>query len=223
MRIIGVLTALLLLTAHSLTGEEIEKKTTVGEEEKSSVVSEDKPVSIVRKKKPEKGRDNAIDDMVPVNKSYMSLPLLLGLDLLVPGGGHFYRGSYWLGGGFVVLKAAGAYSIYHFYQKWDYRRSLYVAAKKANENLDPEHQLLFLTPDGNYRSVNDLKHSYDRAAQQITFAVVANVLLYSASLIINYVYYQRSAGDALPTFNVSFSASVTELDTVISLGYVCRI
>ncbi len=191
-------------------------------EKKDSTRIEKMEKSETGKSEPGNGNSFPVDDLIPEQRDSLSLPLLLGLDLLVPGGGHFYRGSYWVGGGFVLFKALGAWSIYHFYRKWDYNRSLYNAAKKANENIDPDHQLLFLTPGGDYRSVKDLKHSYDSAAQKITFAVVANVLLYSASLIINYAAYRRDSEESFPTFTISLATTVSESDMVISLGYTYR-
>lgn len=192
---------------------------------KNTPGGDDKPGSEIKSEKPAEPRSGAdsIDDLVPEKSSYLSLPLLLGLDLLVPGGGHFYRKSYWLGSGFVALKVAGAYSIYHFYNQWTFYRSLYYSAKKANADIDPDHQLLFKVPGGGYKTVDELKHLYDSSAQNITFAVVGNILVYSVSLVINYVYYKRNSGDSIPTFNLALSTLVLENDIVVSLGYTYRL
>ncbi len=193
--------------------------------EKDMPGGDEKPAGEVKREKPAESPSGAdsIDDLVPEKSPYLSLPLLLGLDVLVPGGGHFYRKSYWMGSGFLVLKVAGAYSIYHFYNQWTFYRSLYFSAKKANADIDPDHQLLFKVPGKGYKTVDELKHLYDSSAQNITFAVVGNILVYSVSLVINYVYYKRNSGDSIPTFNLALSTLVSDNDIVVSLGYTYRL
>lgn len=163
-----------------------------------------------------------IDDLVPEKTSYISLPLLLAFDFFVPGAGHFYQENYWLGSGFVALKITGAWSIYYFYNQWTFYRSLYHSAKKANQDIDPDHDLLFNVPGKGYKTVDQIKGLYDRSAQNITFAVVGNVLVYTVSLVLNYVYYKKNAVDTIPTFNLALTTVTTENDFTVSLGYTSR-
>ncbi|PKL39710.1 MAG: hypothetical protein CVV44_05675 [Spirochaetae bacterium HGW-Spirochaetae-1] len=158
------------------------------------------------------GSNHTVDVQEPVKKSQISMPLLLGLDLLVPGGGHFYRGSYIMGGTFLTLKVAGAWSIYYFYKDWQYIRSLYFSAKKANAEIDPDHELLFKDPRGGYKTVKEFKRDYDSAAQNMTFTVVANVVVYGVSLAINYMYGTEYNEDRTPLFSFYYSMPQSPLD-----------
>lgn len=158
------------------------------------------------------GNNHSVTVQEPVKKSQISMPLLLGLDLLVPGGGHFYRGSYIMGGTFLTLKVAGAWSIYYFYKDWQYVRSLYISAKKANAEIDPDHELLFEDPRGGFKTVREFKREYDSAAQNITFTVVATAVVYGVSLAINYIYGTEYNEDRTPLFSFYYSMPQSSLD-----------
>ena len=144
-----------------------------------------------------------VDTVVPRQRERVSLLAALGIDLVIPGGGSLFYGNYYYGATFAVLKIAGAYSIYYYYREWEYYRSLYYASRKANKSLDPGHELHFKVPGGGYKSVTELRYEYDRAAHYITFAVLANAIVYGISLIVTYNGVQKINERALPTFELS--------------------
>jgi len=150
-------------------------------------------------------------DLRPSVRERVSMPAVLLLDLAVPGGGHFYMGNEYTGYTFLALKILGAYSVYYCYHDWKYRRSLYRAARRANAEIDPDHALEFEDPHGGYNTVEEYRRDYDRAAQRITFSVIANVAVYAASLVMTYQAVKKNNDDALPTFELQYSrATLTD-------------
>lgn len=146
-----------------------------------------------------------IDNLIPSETGKVSMIKVLTLDFFVPGGGHFYRGDYYFGIAFLLFKFAGAYSIYYFYKEWKYARSLYLSAKKSNELIDPDHELYFADPDGGYKTVEGFKQKYDSTVQLITLTVLANIVIYTASIIINYNYINEMNEKSYPTFELQYS------------------
>lgn len=146
-------------------------------------------------------------DLQPSRRENVSMPAVLLLDLAVPGGGHFYLGNEYAGYSFLALKALGAYTVYYCYRDWQYRRSLYRAARRANEQMDPEHALEFEDPHGGYNTVEEFRRDYDRAAQRITFSVIANVAVYAVSLMITYQAVKKINTESLPTFELQYSCA----------------
>jgi len=164
-----------------------------------------------------------LENIRPVSTRGKSLATALVLDVVLPGGGHFYRGDYYSGTAFLLLKAAGAWSIYFYYRDWEYRASLYHAAVKADAK-DPYHDLYFIDEEGNYKSVLDYRHDYDRAAQMITFAVIANIAVYTASLITNYFLMRKERERSIPSFEVyTFSRGPGMSAPCIAVSCVIRI
>lgn len=165
-----------------------------------------------------------IDDLIPEKNESIDLLSVLAIDLAVPGGGHYYINNLYSSILFAFLKVSGACSIYYYYNDWNYKRSLYYAAKRADEDIDPHHNLQFSDSDGKYRTVNDYKKRYDRAAQYITFAILTNITIYISSLIILYFKVQEINESSLPTFEVKYSFN--ELQNikygVVSIKYTYR-
>lgn len=166
-----------------------------------------------------------IDNLVPETKKRVSLCSAITLDIVVPGGGHFYTGNYYQGLTFAALKLLGAYSIYYFYQEWQYSRSLYYSSRSANENLDPDHELEFHDPDGGYKTVEEYRREYDKAVQRITFAVIANAAVYIASVIFVFYDVREINEGAVPTFDLQFSCDKINgiVEGLVSFGYTLRI
>ena len=166
-----------------------------------------------------------IENIVPEKGERLSLFNAMALDVAVPGGGHFYTGNHYWGLTFVALKLLGAYSIYYFYHDWRYRRSLYYSAKRANENIDPYHELEFDDPEGGYKTVEEYRREYDKAAQQITFAVIANVAIYAASLVLVYFNIKEINERSIPSFEIQYSCDKINGvgEGVFSLSYIIRI
>lgn len=140
----------------------------------------------------------------------VSMANALLLDLAVPGGGHFYTGATGAGVTFATLKVIGAFAVYYCYRDWKYRRSLYRAARRANDEIDPAHRIEFEDPDGGYMSADDYEKEYDRAAQRITFAVLANAVLYSASLLSVWHRVNGLNENAIPTFDFQYSCATID-------------
>ena len=170
-------------------------------------------------------KEVAIDNIVPQEGERISYFTVFALDLAVPGGGHFYINNYYLGLSFAVLKLFGLYSIYYFYNDWEYKRSLYYAAKRADESVDPNHNLEFKDPDGGYKSVKEYRRDYDRAAQNITFAVLANVVLYVSSLTFLYFNVKELNERSYPLFEFQYNRAKFEdiTDDIYSFSFVYRI
>ena len=146
-----------------------------------------------------------IDTREPATGRSVSMTEALLLDTVVPGGGHFYTGNYNTGYVFIALKLFGGYLIYYTYRDWKYRGSLYRAAREANDNFDPDHELEFKDPGGGYSSVEEYRRDYDRAAQRISFSVIANVAVYAVSLMMTYQAVKKINTEALPTFEIHYS------------------
>lgn len=165
-----------------------------------------------------------IYNLTPRRGEQVSLTEALVLDLLVPGGGHFYIDNTGLGVTFASLKVIGLWSLYYCYSDWKYRRSLYYSARDANESIDPDHQLQFEDPDGGYKTVDDYEKDYDRAAQRITFSILANVLIYATSMIFTYYNVMRINENAVPTFEIQYSCAnnVPEGEALLTARYTYR-
>jgi hypothetical protein len=149
--------------------------------------------------------EDGVRDIIPQQQEKISVVEAMAVDLAIPGGGALYYKNYYFGISFAALKIAGAYLIYYSYRDWEFRRSLYYSARAANRSLDPAHELLFKVPGGGYKTVKELEHDYDRAAQRITFAAVATAAVYAASLLVTYSKVEKINESAVPSFEISCS------------------
>jgi hypothetical protein len=175
------------------------------------------PFRVTEKKK-------EIDNLIPEEKEKVSLASAITLDIVIPGGGHFYIGNYYQGLTFIALKLLGAYSIYYFYQDWEYSRSLYYASRRANESIDPDHELEFKDPEGGYKTVEEYRREYDKAVQRITFAIIATAAIYITSVIFVYFDVREINERAVPTFDLQYSCDKINgsIEGVISISYTLR-
>ena len=146
------------------------------------------------------------------------------LDVVFPGGGHFYTDRYGTGYVFLGLKAAAIGSVIYCYRDWKYRRSLYRSARYANGRIDPDHELQFENPGGGYKTVSDYRHDYDRAAQRITFSAIVTVAVYIASLTVLYFNVSESNERSLPVLEMQYGRSAVGdgHDEAIMLQYTGR-
>ncbi len=134
--------------------------------------------------------ESEIDNFTVKNGGEISVLKTVAVDLLVPGGGHFYRGDYAWGFSFMLMKIGGFYSVYYLYGQWKDRESHYNSAKSSSLlSGDAEHY----------------KREYDRAAQYVTFAVVGNIIIYTASIIMNLNSVKKNNENAYPTFDLGYS------------------
>ncbi|MDH7554239.1 MAG: hypothetical protein QHH74_11345 [Spirochaetota bacterium] len=129
----------------------------------------------------------------------VSLWKALAWDVL-PGGGHMYTGHYEYAAVFAGLKISGVYAMYYYYNYWQYRGSLYRSAKKANEAIDPEHDLLFKDPEGGYKTVKEFGYAYDRAAHYFTLSILANAAIYITSWLCTWYHVQEINESRQPTY-----------------------
>lgn len=129
----------------------------------------------------------------------LSLYKALAYDI-VPGGGHIYTGHYEYAAVFATLKISGVYAMYYYYNYWHYRGSLYRSAKKANAAIDPEHDLQFKDPEGGYKTVEEFRHEYDRAAHYFTLSVAANVAIYVTSWLVTLYHVQQINEERQPAY-----------------------
>ncbi len=119
---------------------------------------------------------------------------------ILPGGGHIYTGHYEYAGVFASLKISGIYAMYYYHNYWQYRGSLYRSAKKANQALDPEHDLLFKDPEGGYKTVKEFGYAYDRAAHYFTLSILANAAIYVTSWLFTWYHVQEINDNRQPTY-----------------------
>jgi hypothetical protein len=168
-------------------------------------------------------RWSEIEPRSPSRRNGVSLPEALAVDFLVPGGGAFYHENYYAGGLFAAAKLGCAYSIWYFYKEWDFRRSLYYSARKANRSIDPGHDLLFKVPGEGYKTVEEIRHDYDRAAQNITFAVFGTAAVYAVSLVYTWVQVEKINEKTVPTFDFALARDTFDRwDARFAAGYSTR-
>ncbi len=198
----------------------------------------EKAVAPEKEKKPvEKGETDAIgkkserlpkwseiEPRTPSRREGVSLPAALAVDFLVPGGGAFYHENYYAGGLFAAAKLGGAYSIWYFYREWEYRRSLYRSARSANREIDPDHELLFKVPGEGYKTVEEIHRDYDRAAQNITFAVFGTAAVFAVSLAYTWVQVEKINEKTIPTFDFAVTRDTFDRwDARFFAGYSMRL
>jgi len=171
-----------------------------------------------------KSGKHEIEDLNPSAGEEVSLFMALTLDVTVPGGGHFYTGDYYWGITFCALKLLGVYSVYYFYQEWQFRRSLYNSSKRANEEMDPSHDLEFEDPEGGHKTVEEFRREYDAAAQRITFAILATLAVYTTSAILVYFKVKRINEKVIPTFPLQVNSTIIPdtREDILSMGYTRR-
>ncbi len=152
----------------------------------------------------------ALRELEPRRRAGLSMAEALALDLAIPGGGHFYTGNMYTGGAFAALKVLGIWAVYYSFRDWQYRRSLYRAARRANAELDPGHELQFEKPGGGYSTVEDFRRDYDRAAQRTTFSVLGTAAVYAVSLIMTYQSVKKINAESIPSFDLQYSCGILD-------------
>jgi hypothetical protein len=168
--------------------------------------------------------DEYLRDIAPERAGGVSMATALALDLIVPGGGHFYCGNVYTGYVFAGVKLFAGYLVYYSYRDWVYRRSLYRAAKRANAEIDPNHELEFEEPGGGYNTVEEFRRDYDRAAQKITFSVLGTAAVYAVSLLMTYHSVQKINADCVPTFEIGYFRDIlgTSTEDMITFSVIRR-
>lgn len=163
--------------------------------ELSTEKSDNSELRTKRKRKSQKStvsRKKEIDNIIPRKKSGLSAFNAMGLDVLIPGGGHFYTNSYSRGMFFATIKIAGAYSMYYFYREWRYFQSQYQDSKRD--------------AGSDTNTVEESQWEYDRSVQKLTLAIIVNVAIYVVSCTVLYHSVKDYNQRTIPTFDVNYSS-----------------
>ncbi|MDY6935499.1 MAG: hypothetical protein SVZ03_14895 [Spirochaetota bacterium] len=143
-----------------------------------------------------------IDDIIPITRDRISHTKAFALDLLLPGGGHFYIRNYYMGAIFGIIKVLGGYYIYYGYRDWKDKRSEYNNSRRVYEYSE-----FLKMNDYTYAASFEAeknKRDYDRAAQRITFIVLANTSVYISSLLLTYYNIRKINEKSIPTFELHY-------------------
>lgn len=135
--------------------------------------------------------ETEIDDIVPQTRPGKSYLKVLTIDMLVPGGGHFYLGNYYTGAAFAGLKIAGALSLYYFYNDLENKRDEYHSIQRDTA-ADADN-------------IEGYRREYERAHQHFAFAIIGTAAAYISSLFFNYSDIKDINERAVPTFDLRFS------------------
>lgn len=154
------------------------------------------------------GLEYDIDDRIPEAGEHISYLNYIVIDLVIPGGGHFFRNNRFLGFAFAVLKVVGAFSIYYYYMDVRDRRSLYYSSMRRYEVVNVEYSLDPQQQEEMYKTVQGYKRDYDRALQHVSFSVFGNIAIYLSSLLITYLNIKKMNENSLPTFELLFSYNI---------------
>ena len=151
-------------------------------------------------------RVHPVEDREAVRAPGISLPAVLTLDVLLPGGGHFYRGDYGSGFIFMSLKMAGVWSLYYFNARREEARADLQAARRS----------------GAGEGRQELR--YDRTAQLVTFSVIGNLMIYFVSAAVNYSRVMKVNENAFPSFDITGSLDGRHgIDSAVSVKFTLRI
>ncbi len=197
--IVFMSTALALLLVSPLSAEEMSNKIVPADmDTKQAPVDKEQPQA-VEKPAP------SVMDRTPGNGRKVSMFNTLALDVLLPGGGFFYRHKWIWGAGFAAARIGAGFAAWYYVNEWSYNHSLYDAARRGNTTLDPTHELLFRLPDGSYKTVRQIKRDYDASAQNMTIAFVTNGAILAVSLLLNYQAVKEQNEDGAPSFQAAFA------------------
>ncbi|HNX57651.1 MAG TPA: hypothetical protein PKK43_01025 [Spirochaetota bacterium] len=139
---------------------------------------------------------------------------------IAPGGGHFYIGDYWRGSFFAAGKLGGYGALYFCYDRFRDKRDLYRRADRIRAAQGVNDSVKIHGPDGKHRSVNSYRRDYDRATQWLTFSVIGNAAIQTASMIIVYGRCQEINRNAVPSFDVAILGDGK--GPVVYCGLTCR-
>lgn len=167
-----------ILSIIPLSAEEINVKVDKFSDQKNLLTEDKKDFPNIKTT----SENNKIYNLTPQKNKETSLIKTLSLDILLPGGGHFYNEEYFSGGSFAALKLIGAFSIYYFNKKMNKAKDEYIY--KKNNNL----------------SYNSNKHLYERNTRFYTFSIAFELIVYATSLFINYNKIQELNEKSIPTF-----------------------
>ena len=158
-------------------------------------------------------------DKTPQKSRGVSTGTALLLDV-VPGGGHFYLGDYWRGSFFAAGRLGGFGALYFCYDRFRDKRDLYRRADRIRAAQGVDDSAKIHGPDGKHRSVNSYRKDYDRATQWLTFSVIGNAAIQTASMIVVYGRCQEINRNAVPSFDVAILGDGK--GPIVYCGLTCR-
>lgn len=127
-----------------------------------------------------------IKTLRPRKQERIPVAPVIAADIIVPGGGHFYRDDYFYGGVFASLKIISYFSIYYYYKEWSDERSAYNKAKR--EAVD---------------SGTVSRKNYEQATQHLLFSIAGNIIISGISIAVNIHELNKINKKAVPTFDYS--------------------
>lgn len=152
---------------------------------------------------------NKVENIFIEKKEEVSLAATLFLDFTLPGGGHFYRGDYVMGGAFLALKIGSGFMAWYFIRNWKEAEESYNESKSAGISTEERESE---------------KRRYDRTAQYVTFTAALNILVYGVSALINYNSVMKTNETAYPILNISLSEGNKYTDEfVLNCGVYMRL
>lgn len=116
----------------------------------------------------------------------------VSMDLLIPGGGHFYSDKVYEGIFWTVLKGLGGYAIY--INRLNYRN-------KKNELRRAQNFDLNSSANGD---ISDLRRKTERASLHLWFAVFGQMSLFTISLFRTASHVSEFNRKFLPEFKLTF-------------------
>ncbi len=134
-----------------------------------------------------------IDERIPSVKTGHSYIKVFALDLLVPGGGHFYQENYYTGAVFASLKVLGGCALYYYFHKINVKRDVYHDSQSD--------------PASSEKDILGNKRDYEKAHQHVAFAVLGNAALYLTSLFVSYSSLKSVNENSIPTFELKYSSN----------------
>ncbi|MDY6969309.1 MAG: hypothetical protein SVR08_11755 [Spirochaetota bacterium] len=169
--------------------------------------------------------DREISDLLPRKRECVSMVNAIVIDLILPGGGHFYTGKYYYGTGFALLKVIGGCLLYHYYDQWKEKRSDYYSSKTGDKINGNNPRILQNNGSNGSELIQKEKLDYDRSAQNLTFTVIANAALYLSSLFLTYSSVKKINESSIPTFEFSYSSNrlYAKREEIVSFTFNFRI
>lgn len=132
-----------------------------------------------------------IDDRALQVKSGHSCLKVLSIDLLIPGGGHFYLGNYYSGALFAGLKITGAFALYYFYNDLEKKRDEYHSIQDDSS--------------AGKNQIEGQRREYESAHENVMFAAIGTAAVYLSSLIFNYADLKIFNERSIPAFEYKYS------------------
>jgi hypothetical protein len=143
-----------------------------------------------------------VSDILPQKRMKVNPFQVVSLDLLIPGSGLFLFEKYYWSLGYIVAKAGSAYFMYYGYKDFHFARSLERTARYKQQK-EPGI-LKFQNPKNpsEYLTYHEIKTRVGKAALNLVFAAIVNVVVYSASAVHTWNAAEQWNKNAGPKFKI---------------------